>query len=141
MTLQYPPFSEVLRLYRTKKVQMSSSDVARSAGLSDTHISRLEHGVRAPSRETVDTLARAMRLGVFQHDTLLASAGYLPNHLSSLVASSVISDLNDVLIALEAGSDAQGNQSEDYKEFYSLLAACARFGRLLCPPSGPYGDV
>lgn len=139
MTLHYPPFSEVLRLYRTKKVQMSSAEVARSAGLSDTHISRLEHGVRDPSRETIDTLARAMKLGAFQHDTLLASAGYLPNNLSSLVASSVISDLNEVLLALEAGEN--GNKSEDYKEFYSLLAACARFGRLLCPPSGPYDDV
>lgn len=53
--------------------------LAINAGYEHSYVSRLEHGLRAPSRETVLALAAALAATPEETDDLLVSAGYLPS--------------------------------------------------------------
>jgi hypothetical protein len=50
-------------------------------------VSRLESGARMPTREAVDRLGKAMNLESQELDSLLASAGFLPRDVSSLLSN------------------------------------------------------
>jgi transcriptional regulator with XRE-family HTH domain len=51
-------------------------ELARLAGVSEEHLRRLEQGRRDPSRQVVDALARALRLGREEHARLRLLAGF-----------------------------------------------------------------
>jgi len=51
-------------------------ELARLAGISEEHLTRLEQGRRRPSRQVVDALARALRLDREEHAQLCLLAGF-----------------------------------------------------------------
>jgi len=51
-------------------------ELARLAGVSEEHLRRLEQGRRDPSKQMVDALARALRLGHEEHARLRLLAGF-----------------------------------------------------------------
>lgn len=70
-------FGEELKSWR-KVRRLSQLDLALQAGVSQRHVSFLESGKSAPSREMVTLLAGAMSLPARARDTMLLTAGYAP---------------------------------------------------------------
>ncbi len=66
---------------------VSQSKLAERADFDHSYVSRLESGARMPTREAVDRLGRAMSLEQAQQDSMLASAGFLPRDVSSLLSN------------------------------------------------------
>ncbi|HRA47883.1 MAG TPA: helix-turn-helix transcriptional regulator [Thermomicrobiales bacterium] len=73
------------RLRETNGV--SQSKLAERASFDHSYVSRLESGARMPTREAVDRLGTAMSLDPAELDSLLASAGFLPKDVSSLLSA------------------------------------------------------
>lgn len=66
---------------------VSQSKLAERADFDHSYVSRLESGARMPTREAVDRLGTAMNLDQGSLDNLLASAGFLPKDVSSLLSA------------------------------------------------------
>lgn len=79
-------FGNLLRTLREKH-GVSQSKLAERAGFDHSYVSRLESGARMPTREAVDRLGSAMHLDQASLDTLLASAGFLPKDVTSLLSA------------------------------------------------------
>ena len=77
------------KLLKTLREQhgVSQSKLAERADFDHSYVSRLESGARMPTREAVDRLGQAMGLEQAQLDSLLASAGFLPRDVSSLLSA------------------------------------------------------
>jgi transcriptional regulator with XRE-family HTH domain len=78
-------FAPLLREYRDRS-RLSQSRLAEAAGFDHSYVSRLESGTRMPTRDAVVKLADAMGLDEHQRDALLASAGFMPGRVESLLA-------------------------------------------------------
>jgi transcriptional regulator with XRE-family HTH domain len=70
-------FAENLRSWRARR-GFAQLELAGRAGISQRHLSFLELGRAAPSREMVDRLATALDLPLRQHNALLLAAGFAP---------------------------------------------------------------
>ena len=79
-------FGKLLKTFREQH-GVSQSKLAERADFDHSYVSRLESGARMPTREAVDRLGLAMSLEQAQLDTLLASAGFLPRDVSSLLSA------------------------------------------------------
>lgn len=79
-------FGNLLRTLREKH-GVSQSKLAERADFDHSYVSRLESGARMPTREAVDRLGSAMQLDQASLDTLLASAGFLPKDVTSLLSA------------------------------------------------------
>lgn len=79
-------FGTLLKKFREQH-GVSQSKLAERADFDHSYVSRLESGARMPTREAVDRLGQAMSLEQPQQDSLLASAGFLPRDVSSLLSS------------------------------------------------------
>jgi transcriptional regulator with XRE-family HTH domain len=71
------PFADELRAWR-KARRLSQLDLSLNAGVSQRHISFLESGKSAPSREMVALLASTLQLPSVSRDTFFMAAGYAP---------------------------------------------------------------
>ena len=78
-------FGPVLKQFREAR-RVSQSKLAERAGFDHSYVSRLESGARTPTRDAVEQLAQALGLERVQQDELLASAGFLPSEVSSLLS-------------------------------------------------------
>jgi transcriptional regulator with XRE-family HTH domain len=78
-------FAPVLREFRDR-ARLSQSRLAEAASFDHSYVSRLESGTRMPTREAVLKLAAAMGLDEHDRDALLASAGFMPGRIESLLA-------------------------------------------------------
>lgn len=78
-------FGKVLKRFRETR-RVSQSKLAERAGFDHSYVSRLESGARTPTRDAVLQLSAAMELEHVQQDELLASAGFLPREVSSLLS-------------------------------------------------------
>ncbi len=76
-----PGFGATLARYRSTSC-ISQSALGRAAGCSATMVSRMESGERWPARETVTTLADALRLDDDDRDRLFASAGFITQRVA-----------------------------------------------------------
>lgn len=76
--------TSLLRRYRQRS-GMSMTVLAAHAGYDHSFVSRIEAGVRQPSREAVLALAEAMDLDELRRDRLLASFGFMPLDPARLV--------------------------------------------------------
>lgn len=108
-----PTFSDTLRRYR-QRARLSQSRLAGIAGFDHSYVSRLESGNRTPTRSAVVALGKAMQLSQVDMDSLVASAGYMPGQVESLLADEpVISEafavLRDVSVAEEAKDDLRAS--------------------------------
>jgi len=78
-------FGATLKRFREGR-RVSQSKLAARAGFDHSYVSRLESGARMPTRDAVEQLAQALELEQVGRDELLASAGFLPGELSSLLS-------------------------------------------------------
>ena len=72
-----PPFAARLRFWRNRR-GLSQLECAGRAGISQRHLSFLELGRAAPSRDMVARLAGTLDLPLRQHNVLLRAAGFAP---------------------------------------------------------------
>jgi transcriptional regulator with XRE-family HTH domain len=61
--------------------RLSQSGLAEMAGLSHSHISRIESGDRTPSKAAVEAIADGLDLGLSRRAELFHVAGYYEQHL------------------------------------------------------------
>jgi transcriptional regulator with XRE-family HTH domain len=115
-------FGPVLKQFREAR-RVSQSKLAERAGFDHSYVSRLESGARTPTRDAVEQLAMALGLERVQQDELLASAGFLPREVSSLLSSEP--EITEVLSLLQ--NDAVPIAYRDsMRQVLRLLAAQAK---------------
>ena len=90
-------FARMLRQFREDR-QISQSRLAEASNFDHSYVSRLESGNRAPTRDAVNKLADALMLSANERDSLLASAGFMPQRVESLFADEPV--LGDVFTLL-----------------------------------------
>src|ERR671916_1993683 len=71
------PVGELLRRWRGRR-HLSQLELALKAGISARHLSFVENGKSAPSRETILRLAEELDLPLRERNDLLLAAGYAP---------------------------------------------------------------
>lgn len=74
---QLRPFGEYLRAWRMRR-RMSQMDLAHEAEISTRHLSFVETGRSAPSREMVLRLAERLDVPLRERNALLVAAGFAP---------------------------------------------------------------
>jgi transcriptional regulator with XRE-family HTH domain len=74
---QVRPFGDQLRAWRMRR-RMSQMDLANEAEISTRHLSFVETGRSAPSREMVLRLAERLDVPLRERNALLVAAGYAP---------------------------------------------------------------
>jgi transcriptional regulator with XRE-family HTH domain len=77
MTAALPPIGTLLREWRQRR-RLSQLDLACEAEISARHLSFLETGRSAPSREMVLRLAEKMGIPIRERNALLLAAGFAP---------------------------------------------------------------
>jgi len=122
MIQQQLQFGATLKQFREHR-RVSQSKLAERAGFDHSYVSRLESGARTPTRDAVQQLSQALELERLQQDELLASAGFLPREISSLLSGEP--EITEVLGLL------QNNQMPDayrdsMRQVLRLLADQAR---------------
>jgi len=103
--------------------RVSQSKLAERADFDHSYVSRLESGARMPTRDAVVRLAAALMLSQVEEDSLLASAGFLPRDVASLLCDEPA--LGEVLDFLQ--DDALPVEyRENMRQVLRLLAEQAR---------------
>lgn len=121
-------FGATLKRYREAR-RVSQSKLAERAGFDHSYVSRLESGARTPTRDAVQQLAEALGLERQQQDELLASAGFLPQEVSSLLSGEP--EITEVLALLQSSS-----MPEDYRQtMRQVLRVIADQARLVLKDS------
>lgn len=122
-------FGVRLKAYREAR-KVSQSKLAERAGFDHSYVSRLESGARTPTRDAVQQLADALGLERLQQDELLASAGFLPKEVSSLLSGEP--EITDVLALLQNDS-----MPDDYRQtMRQVLRVIAEQARLVLKDNG-----
>ncbi|MFM9107268.1 MAG: helix-turn-helix domain-containing protein, partial [Chloroflexota bacterium] len=103
--------------------RVSQSKLAEQADFDHSYVSRLESGARMPTRDAVERLASALMLSQVEEDALLASAGFLPRDVTSLLSDEpalgeVLDFLQDDALPLE--------YRDNMRQVLRLLAEQAR---------------
>lgn len=121
-------FGATLKRFREAR-RVSQSKLAERAGFDHSYVSRLESGARTPTRDAVQSLSQALELERVQQDELLASAGFLPREVSSLLSGEP--ELTEVLSLLQ-----NAQVPEAYREtMRQVLRAIAEQARLVVKDS------
>ncbi len=123
-----PAVGNLLREWRQRR-RMSQLDLAFEADVSSKHLSFVETGRAAPSREMILHLAEQLEVPLRDRNTLLAAAGYAP-----IFPERTLEDPD--LQAAKAAIDLILKGHEPYPALavdrhWTLLAANAAFGSLL----------
>src|SRR3982751_574137 len=79
MTTTTSPVGELIREWRMRR-RMSQLDLAGEAEISQRHLSFLESGRAAPSRDMVIRLSERLDIPLRQRNRLLLSAGFAPSY-------------------------------------------------------------
>ena len=123
MSQQSAEFGVLLKQLRESR-RVSQSKLAERADFDHSYVSRLESGARMPTREAVDRLAEALGLAPNQQDSLLASAGFLPRDVASLLSDEpAIGEVLDLLQNDSVPIEYRNNM----RQVLRLLAEQARF--------------
>lgn len=125
-------FPQLLKHFR-EAGRLSQSRLAEVAGFDHSYVSRLESGNRTPTREAVVKLGEALGLAPEQRDTLLASAGYMPDRLESLLAGEPV--LTEVLRLLQSREIPEPVRS-NLRQMLHLVVKQARLAAM-GNPEGP----
>lgn len=89
-------YGDMLRRLRTER-GLSQLGLASLAGVSTRHLSFLETGRSAPSREMVDQLCEALGVPLRDRNPLLVAAGFAPSYASRSFDSPELAGVRDVL--------------------------------------------
>lgn len=103
--------------------RVSQSKLAERADFDHSYVSRLESGARMPTRDAVERLASALLLSQPEEDALLASAGFLPRDITSLLSDEPA--LGEVLDFLQDDA-VPAEYRENMRQVLRLLAEQAR---------------
>ncbi len=103
--------------------RVSQSKLAERAGFDHSYVSRLESGARMPTRDAVEQLAKALELEQVNRDELLASAGFLPGEVASLLSGEP--EITEVLALLQNTSVPEAYR-DSMRQVLRLLAEQAR---------------
>lgn len=95
-TIHEPAFGALLRQSRTER-GLSQLALSLSSGLSQRHISFLESGRSAPTRQSIDRLGSALGLTLRQTNTLLTAAGFAHAYRESTLSSEELRPYNESL--------------------------------------------
>ncbi len=115
-------FGVTLKKFREAR-RVSQSKLAGRAGFDHSYVSRLESGARTPTRDAVEQLAIALELEPLSRDELLASAGFLPGELSSLLSGEP--EITEVLGLLQNNLVPEAYR-DSMRQVLRLLAEQAR---------------
>ncbi len=115
-------FGATLKRFREGS-RVSQSKLAERAGFDHSYVSRLESGARTPTREAVIQLAEALGSEPAKQDELLASAGFMPREVSSLLSSEP--EVTEVLGLLRDDSVSEAYRA-NVRAVLRLLAEQAR---------------
>lgn len=115
-------FGSTLKRFRELR-RVSQSKLAERAGFDHSYVSRLESGARTPTRDAVDQLSHALELEQVNQDELLASAGFLPRAVSSLLSGEP--EITEVLGLLQ-NDDVPEAYRNSMRQVLRLLAEQAR---------------
>ncbi len=115
-------FGVTLKKFREAR-RVSQSKLAGRAGFDHSYVSRLESGARTPTRDAVEQLAAALDLESVSRDELLASAGFLPGELSSLLSGEP--EITEVLGLLQNNHVPEAYR-DSMRQVLRLLAEQAR---------------
>jgi transcriptional regulator with XRE-family HTH domain len=115
-------FGATLKKFREAR-RVSQSKLAERAGFDHSYVSRLESGARTPTRDAVQHLSRALELERVQQDELLASAGFLPREVTSLLSDEP--EITEVLGLLQ-NSQVPEAYRESMRQVLRLIADQAR---------------
>lgn len=77
MSQAHPPIGTLMRSWRERR-RLSQLDLATEAEISQKHLSFIESGRSAPSREMVLRLAEQLEVPLRERNTLLMAAGFAP---------------------------------------------------------------
>src|SRR5918998_2131129 len=86
------PVGELLRRWRGRR-HLSQLELALEAGISARHLSFVENGKSAPSRETILRLAEELDLPLRERNDLLLAAGYAPVYSEAALDSPEIASV------------------------------------------------
>ena len=115
-------FGSTLKRFREAR-RVSQSKLAERAGFDHSYVSRLESGARTPTRDAVEQLAKAMELAQVNRDELLASAGFLPGEVASLLSGEP--EITEVLGLLQ-NAQVPESYRDSMRQVLRLLADQAR---------------
>jgi transcriptional regulator with XRE-family HTH domain len=115
-------FGATLKQFREAR-RVSQSKLAERAGFDHSYVSRLESGARTPTRDAVQQLSVALELERVQQDELLASAGFLPREVSSLLSGEP--EITEVLGLLQNNHVPEAYR-ESMRQVLRLIAEQAR---------------
>lgn len=102
VTTAFPPIGSLLREWRQRR-RMSQLDLACQAEISTRHLSFLETGRAAPSREMVLLLARQLDVPMRERNVLLAAAGYAAVYFERPLSDPALGDARKAIdLMLEA---------------------------------------
>jgi transcriptional regulator with XRE-family HTH domain len=116
-------FGVLLKRLRENR-RVSQSKLAERADFDHSYVSRLESGARMPTRDAVERLARALVLTQAESDALLASAGFLPRDVASLLSDEPV--LGEVLVLLQ-DDQVPIEYRDNMRQVLRLLAEQARY--------------
>jgi transcriptional regulator with XRE-family HTH domain len=108
------PLGEIIRQQR-ELAELSMRQFAELAGISNPYLSQIERGLRAPSEQVVDAIAKTLRVSA---DALYEQAGVAPP--GSEEASS------EVLDAIAADPRLTARQRSALKEIYESFVGSSQ---------------
>ena len=115
-------FGVTLKRFREAR-RVSQSKLAERAGFDHSYVSRLESGARTPTRDAVEQLAKALELEQVNRDELLASAGFLPGEVASLLSGEP--EITEVLGLLQNSAVPEAYR-DSMRQVLRLLAEQAK---------------
>jgi transcriptional regulator with XRE-family HTH domain len=99
-----PPFGERLRRWREHR-RLSQLDLALQADVSTRHLSFVETGRAAPSREMVLRLAEQLEVPLRERNDLLLSAGYAPAYAETPLDAPPMAAVREALRQVLSGHE------------------------------------
>jgi transcriptional regulator with XRE-family HTH domain len=109
---------EIIRQQR-ELAEMSMRQFAQIAGISNPYLSQIERGLRAPSQQVLDGIARALKVSA---DALYEQAGMSPPGEEKPLDSAVLD-------AIAADPRLTSRQKATLREVYEAFIAGGRAGR------------
>ena len=118
-TLRVPSLGDYIREQR-QSAQVSLRQLARSAGVSNPYLSQIERGIKKPSAEILQQIAKGLRISA---ETLYVHAGFLDERHDGAAGSGVVA----AVLADPAIDDRHKRALVDiYESFRAEHTAAAR---------------
>jgi transcriptional regulator with XRE-family HTH domain len=116
-----PPASTLGEIIRRQRelAEMSMRQFAQIAGISNPYLSQIERGLRAPSQQVLDGIARALKVSA---DALYEQAGMSPPGEEGALDSAVLD-------AIAADPRLTSRQKATLRDVYEAFIAGAPAGR------------